>query len=336
MKYFLVRLSALSLLISISFTLFSQQSEVYVLDKKIMLPGDGGYDYVSIDAVNHRLYVSHGISVNVVDLNTEQPIGEIKDMQGNHGIAIANDLDKGFISDGRANAVVVFDLKTLKTIATVTVSGKGPDCITYDPFTKRVFTFCGRSNSASVVDALSLKEIGTVDLGGGPEFAVADGKGLIYNNLEDKNSLNVIDTKTMKVIKNYPLAPCGGPTGLALDAKNQRLFTVCRENKGMSVVDINSGKVIATLPIGQGVDAVAYDPETHYVFCSNGDSTTTIIKQESADVYSVVQTLYTEVRAKTFALDSRTHNIYLSVAKMQPGTRNAIPGTFHVLVYKMK
>jgi len=336
MKYFLVRLSALSLLISIGFRLSAQQSEVYVLDKKIMLPGDGGYDYVSIDAVNRRLYVSHGISVNVVDLNTEQPVGEIKDMQGNHGIAIANDLNKGFISDGRANAVVVFDLKTLTTIATVPVSGKGPDCITYDPFTKRVFTFCGRSNSASVVDAVSLKEIGTVELGGGPEFAVADGKGLIYNNLEDKNSLNVIDTKSMKVVRNYPLAPCGGPTGLALDGKNQRLFTVCRENKGMSVVDINSGKVIATLPIGQGVDAVAYDPETHYVFCSNGDSTTTIIKQESADIYSVVQTLYTEVRAKTFALDDKTHKIYLSVAKMQPGTRNAIPGTFHVLVYKMK
>jgi YVTN family beta-propeller protein len=256
-------------------------------------------------------------------------------MQGNHGIAIANDLNRGFISDGRANAVVVFDLKTLKTIATVPVSGKGPDCITYDPFSKQVFSFNGRSNNASVIDAVALKEIGSVDLGGGPEFAVADGKGLIYNNLEDKNSLNLIDTKSMKVVKNYPLAPCGGPTGLALDSKNQRLFTVCRENKGMSVVDINSGKVIATLPIGQGVDAVAYDPETHYIFCSNGDATTTIIKQESADSYSVVQTLATAIRAKTLALDTKTHKIYLSVADLKPGTRDIIPGTFHVLVYKM-
>jgi YVTN family beta-propeller protein len=290
---------------------------------------------VSIDAVNHRLYVSHGTSVNVVDLDTEAPIGEIKDMQGNHGIAIANDLNIGFISDGRANAVVVFDLKTLKTIATVPVSGTGPDCITYDPFSKQVFSFNGRSNNASVIDAVSLKQVGTVDLGGGPEFAVADGKGLIYNNLEDKNSLNVIDTKSMKVVKNYPLAPCGGPTGLALDSKNHRIFTACRENKGMSVVDINSGKVITTLPIGQGVDAVAYDPETHYIFCSNGDATTTIIKQESADSYSVVQTLATAVRAKTLALDTKTHKIYLSVADFQTGTRNIVPGSFHVLVYKM-
>ncbi len=334
MKYCFVCLFTLAIFMSTSVTL-SAQTPIYTLDKQIALPGESGYDYVSIDAVNHRLYVSHGTSVNVVDLDTEQPIGEIKDMQGNHGIAIANDLNRGFISDGRANAVVVFDLKTLKTIATVPVSGKGPDCITYDPFSKQVFSFNGRSNNASVIDAVALKEVGSVDLGGGPEFAVADGKGLIYNNLEDKNSLNLIDTKSMKVVKNYPLAPCGGPTGLALDSKNQRLFTVCRENKGMSVVDINSGKVIATLPIGQGVDAVAYDPETHYIFCSNGDATTTIIKQESADSYSVVQTLATAIRAKTLALDTKTHKIYLSVADLKPGTRDIIPGTFHVLVYKM-
>jgi DNA-binding beta-propeller fold protein YncE len=334
MKYCFVCLFTLAIFLSTSVTL-SAQTPIYTLDKQIALPGESGYDYVSIDAVNHRLYVSHGTSVNVVDLDTEQPIGEIKDMQGNHGIAIANDLNRGFISDGRANAVVVFDLKTLKTIATVPVSGKGPDCITYDQFSKQVFSFNGRSNNASVIDAVALKEVGSVDLGGGPEFAVADGKGLIYNNLEDKNSLNLIDTKSMKVVKNYPLAPCGGPTGLALDSKNQRLFTVCRENKGMSVVDINSGKVIATLPIGQGVDAVAYDPETHYIFCSNGDATTTIIKQESADSYSVVQTLATAIRAKTLALDTKTHKIYLSVADLKPGTRDIIPGTFHVLVYKM-
>lgn len=336
MKKIFAGLLLLASVTSISPNLFAQQQEVYVLDKKISLPGDAGYDYVSIDAVNRRLYVSHGSSVNVVDLNSEQPIGEIKDMQGNHGIAIANDLNRGFISDGRSNSVVAFDLKTLKTIATIPVSGKGPDCITYDPYSKQVFTFNGHSNNASVIDANTLKEVGTVDLGGGPEFAVADGKGMIYNNLEDKNSLNLIDTKSLKVVKSYPLAPCGGPTGLALDAKNQRLFTVCRENKGMSVVDINTGKVISTLPIGQGVDAVAYDPETHYIFCSNGDATTTIIKQESADNYSVVQTLNTQVRAKTLALDVKTHKIYLSVADFKPGTRDVIPGSFHVLVYKMK
>jgi len=314
----------------------AQSSEVYVLDKKIQLPGNSGFDYLSIDDVNRRLYVSHGVSVNVVDLNTEQPIGEITGMQGVHGIAVANDLNKGFISDGRDDAVVVFDLKTLTKITTVKVTGKGPDAIAYDPFSHQVFAFNGESNNASVIDGSSMKQVGTVDLGGGPEFAVPDGKGKMYNNLEDKNSLNVIDTKALKVINNYPLAPCGRPTGLAMDAANNRLFTVCRENKGMSVVDIATGKVITTVAIGAGVDAVAYDPVTKYVFCSNGDGTTTIIKQNSADSYDVVQTLQTQVRAKTLALDKKTHKIYLSVAEFQQGTRNVLPNTFTVLVYKMK
>jgi DNA-binding beta-propeller fold protein YncE len=205
----------------------------------------------------------------------------------------------------------------------------------FDPFSKRIFAFCGHGSADSVIDVNTLKEIATIPLGGGPEFAVPDGKGLIYNNLEDKNSLIVIDSKEMKVLRSYPLAPCGGPTGLALDAGHQRIFTACRENKGMSVVDINSGKVITTLPIGAGVDAVAYDPTTQLVFCSNGDGTATIIKQKSADEYAVVQTLKTQYRAKTMALDKVTHKIYLSAPKFVEGTRNIIPGTFTVLVYKM-
>jgi len=314
----------------------AQSSDVYVLDKKIQLPGNSGFDYLSIDEVNRRLYVSHGVSVNVIDLNTEQPVGEITGMQGVHGIAVANDLNKGFISDGRDDAVVVFDLKSLNKITTIKVDGKGPDAIAYDPYSHQVFAFNGESNNASVVDAASMKQVGTVDLGGAPEFAVPDGKGKMYNNLEDKNSLVVFDTNSFKVLHTHPLSPCGKPTGLALDAGNNRLFTVCRDNKGMSVLDISSGKVITTVPIGAGVDAVVYDPATKYIFCSNGDGTTTIIRQESADSYKVVQTLQTQVRAKTLALDKKTHKIYLSVAEFQPGTRNVLPNTFTVLVYKMK
>src|ERR1700709_2558476 len=218
-------------------------AQTYVLDKTIALTGDGGYDYLSIDKVNNRLYVSHGTMVNVVDLATETQVGTIENMKGVHGIAIDNKANMGFISDGRANAVVAFDLKTLKTVATIPVDAKGPDAIMYDPFSDRVFCFNGESNNSSVVDPNTLKQVGTVDLGGGPEFAVADEKGRIYNNLEDKSSLNVIDSKTLKVIKNYPLAPCGAPTGLALDDANHRLFSVCRQNKGMSVIDANSGQV---------------------------------------------------------------------------------------------
>src|SRR3984893_15918361 len=284
------------------FTAEISAQQTYTLDKKIKLPGDGGYDYLSIDHLNQRLYVSHGTKVDVIDLQTQMPVGTIDSLHGFHGIAIVNEVNRGFISDGRGNSVLAFDLKTLKPIATIPLSGKNPDAITYDPSSKKVFAFNGGSNNASVIDPGQLKETGLVDLGGAPEFAVPDGKGKMFNNLEDKNALVVIDTKTMKAVKTYPLAPCGGPTGLAIDLKNQRLFTVCRENKGMSVVDISSGKVITTLPIGAGVDAVAYDPDSKLIFASNGDGTTTIIKQESADDYKLVQTLNTQVRAKTMAL----------------------------------
>ena len=316
------------------FASLSMHAQTYVLDKTIALPGDAGYDYVSIDKVNHRLYVAHGTMVNVIDLETEKPVGVIANLKGIHGIAIVNKSNRGFISDGRADAVVAFDLRTLKTIATIPVGAKGPDGIIYDPFSDRVFCFNGDSNNSSVIDPNTLKKIGTVALGGAPEFAVADGKGKIYNNLEDKNSLDVIDTKTLKVVNNYPLAPCGGPTGIALDGEHHRLFSVCRQNKGMSVIEERTGKVITTLPIGAGVDAVTYDPGTKLIFCSCGDGTTTIIKQESPDKYSVIQTLKTPVRAKTMALDTKTHKIYLSVAEFKQGTRKALPGTFKVLVYK--
>jgi YVTN family beta-propeller protein len=311
-------------------------AQTYVLDKTISLTGEGGYDYLSIDKVNNRLYVSHGTMVNVVDLATETQVGVIENMKGVHGIAIDNKANRGFISDGRSNAVVAFDLKTLKTIATIPLDAKGPDAIMYDPYSDRVYSFNGDSNNSSVVDPNTLKQVGTIALGGAPEFAVSDGKGKIYNNLEDKNSLNVIDTKTLKVIKNYPLAPKGAPTGVALDEKNKRTFSVSRENNSLVVIDITTGKVVTTVPIGAGVDAVAYDAETKLIFCSNGDGTTTIIKQESADKYSVAQTLATQNRAKTLALDTKTHKIYLSVVNFEPGTRKALPNSFKVLVYKQQ
>src|ERR1700754_3191483 len=212
----------LALTASLSLAPHFLHAQTYILDKTISLPGDGGYDYLSIDKLNNRLYVSHGTEVNVIDLKTEKPAGVINNLNGIHGIAIDNKTNRGFISEGKANAIVAFDLKTLKVITTIPLTdANGPDAIMYDPFADRVFSFNGESNNASVIDPNTLKQAGTVALGGAPEFAVADGKGKIYNNLEDKSSLNVIDSKTLKVIKNYPLTPCGGPTGLALDAKNE-------------------------------------------------------------------------------------------------------------------
>lgn len=314
----------------------SAQSGTYIADKQIAIPGDGGYDYLNIDEVNHRLYVSHGTAVDVIDLETEKVIGTIDKMQGVHGIAVANEFNMGFISDGRANAVVAFDLKTLKIIATIPIDGKGPDAIIYDSYSKRVFSFNGASKNASVIDAKELKQIGSVDLGGQPEFAVPDGKGKMYNNLEDKNSLNIIDTRTLKVVQNYSLAPCGAPTGIALDSKNGRVFSVCRENKGLTVTDIKTGKVIATLPIGAGVDAVVYDAEKQLVMASNGDGTASIYKQSSPDKYVLVQTLQTSTRAKTMTLDTKTHKIYFSAYDYDKTTQKVIPGSFKVLVYHLQ
>jgi DNA-binding beta-propeller fold protein YncE len=334
MKKSLQRLLLVVIIIVSRISTNAQQPVVYSFDKKISLPGNSGYDYLSIDSIKHHLFVSHGTSVNVVDLTTEQPVGSIDNMKGVHGIAVVNEVNKGFISDGKDDAVVVFDLTTFKTIKTIKLTGKKPDGIMSDPFSKKVLVFCGDSNNACVIDINSLLQTGTIDLGGAPEFAVSDGNGLVYNNLEDKNSLVVVDMKTMKVIHTYLLSPCGGPTGMALDKVHQRLFTACRENKGMSVVDINTGKVITTVPIGAGVDAVAYNASSRMVICSNGDGTATVIKQESPDQYSVVQTLATQPRAKTFAFDQSTGKLYFSAPQFEPGTRNIIPDSFAVLVYK--
>jgi YVTN family beta-propeller protein len=306
----------------------------YVFDKKIPVPGDGGYDYMAIDEVNRRLFVSHGTAFNVVDLATEKPIAVIEGLKGVHGIAIVNEVNKGFISDGKAGAVAVVDLTTFKVIKTIQLPVKDEDAIIYDPYSKKVFVFNGDSKNTCVIDIQTLEMVKSIYLGGGPEFAVSNGKGLIYNNIEDMNSLKVIDTKTMTVKASYPLSPCGQPTGIAFDAANQRLFTGCRTNKGLSVVDADNGKVITTLPIGAGVDAVVYDADDKLIFVSNGDATATIIRQESADKYSVIQTLATVPRAKTMALDKKTKKIYFSAPEFQPGTRNILPGTFAVLVYK--
>jgi DNA-binding beta-propeller fold protein YncE len=313
----------------------AQSTVQFTLDKKIPVPGNGGYDYIKIDTGSNHLFISHGTNVTVIDMKTDAIIGSIDHMTGVHGIAIAPDFQKGFISDGKANAVVVFDLKSLKVIKTIPISGKDPDAILYDPYSKKVFTFNGDSQDASVIDASSLLQTGSVALGGTPEFAVSDGAGKIYNNLEDKNRLNVIDAVKGTVVSTFPLEPCEGPTGLAIDLEHQRLYTVCRKNKGMTVLDISSGRVIATLPIGAGVDAVTYDVRTGLIICSNGDGTATIIHQDDADHYSVIQTLNTQWKAKTHAFDPRTGKIYFSAFDMEADNKTRVPDSFKVLVYKM-
>lgn len=296
----------------------------YHVLKTIPIPGDGGYDYLTVDGAARRLYISHGTQVEVLDVDSGAIVGKIPNTKGIHGVALAPEFGRGFTSNGQADTVTIFDLKTLAPVGEAK-TGKKPDAITYDPATKRVFAFNGGSGSATAIDAAKGTVVGTIELGGGPEFSVPDGKGRLYNNLEDKSELLRIDSRALKVTDRWPLKPCEAPSSMALDGRNNRLFIGCG-NKLMAVVDAANGKVITTLPIGGHVDATAFDPERGLIFNSNGDGTLTVIHQDSADQYSVVENVKTQPGAKTLALDQKTHQVFLSVAK------KGAPGSFIVLV----
>ncbi|MGD1082981.1 MAG: YncE family protein [Candidatus Sulfotelmatobacter sp.] len=296
-------------------------SDGYSVIKKIPVAGSGSWDYLTVDEADRRLYVSHGTQVEVLDIDSLTVVGNIPNTPGVHGIAIAHELGRGFVSNGKASTVTIFDLKTLKPIADVP-TGQKPDAIIYDPATSRVFAFNGGSNSATAVDAATGKVAGTVDLGGGPEFAAADGNGFVYDNLEDESLFLEINSRELKVEQRWPTAPCASPSSMAMDRVNRRLFLGCR-SKVMAVVNADNGQVITTLPIGDHVDATAFDPETRLIFNSNGEGTITVIHQDSPDKYSMVETVKTVPRAKTMALDPKTHRLFLSTAEN---------GQFEVLV----
>src|ERR1700678_1546445 len=280
----------------------------YQIIRKIPIPGEGSWDYLVVDEGGRRLYVSHGTQVEVLDVDSGAIVGKVENTQGVHGIAIAPDIGRGFVSNGQSSTVTIFDLKTLKTIAEVP-TGKKPDAIIYDPATSRVFAFNGGSNSATVIEGKNGKVAGTIDLGGGPEFAAADGNGYVYNNLEDESLVLKINSRTLKVEQRWPTAPCASPSSMAIDRGNRRLFLGCR-SKVMAVMNADTGQVVATLPIGDHVDATAFDTETRLIFNSNGEGTVTVIHQESPDKYSVAETVKTLPRAKTSALDQKTHQLF--------------------------
>jgi DNA-binding beta-propeller fold protein YncE len=300
------------LVLALSLGLFATPSfaaDSYQLSKKIPIPGQGGWDYLKVDESARRLYISHGTRVDVLDVDSGEVLGNIPTL-GVHGIALAPELGRGFISDGKAAKVLIFDLKTMKVIQEVAV-GKNPDAIIYDPASSRVFAFNGGSNSATAIKAADGTIAGTIDLGGGPEFAVADGEGFVFNNLEDESLVLKIDSQKLKVEQRWPTAPCASPSSMAIDRPNRRLFIGCR-SKVMAVMNADTGHVITTLPIGDHVDATAFDPETRLIFNSNGEGTITVIRQENPEKYSVVDTVKTLPRAKTMALDPKTHQLFLS------------------------
>ena len=293
----------------------------YHVTKKIPIPGQGSWDYLTVDEGARRLYVSHGTQVEVLDVDSGAIVGKVEKTPGVHGIAIAAELGRGFASNGQSSTVTIFDLKTLKTIAEVPV-GKKPDAIIYDPATSRVFAFNGDSDSATAIQAADGKVAGTVDLGGGPEFAVADGSGYVYDNVEDASLVLKINARSLKVEQRWPTAPCAAPSSIAMDRPNRRLFIGCR-SKVMAVMNADTGEVITTLSIGDHVDATAFDPESRLIFNSNGEGTITVIRQDSPDKYSIVETVKTVPKAKTMALDLKTHQLFLSTAEA---------GQFEVLV----
>jgi DNA-binding beta-propeller fold protein YncE len=312
----------------------------YHVTTKFQIGGEGGWDYATADSDGRKLYISHGTQVEVLDLDSGTMLGSIPDTPGVHGIAVAPDLNRGFISAGRANKVKIFDLKTMKVTGEAP-TGRNPDAIIYDPASKRVFAFNGGTANATVIDGRTGNVDATVQLGGRPEFAAADGAGHVYVNLEDKSAVVRIDSQQLIAGEKWPLAPCEEPSGMAIDAQHHRLFIGC-SNKMMAVMNAESGKVITTLPIGQGVDANGFDPGTGLAFSSNGDGTLTVVQEDKPGKFKVVENVKTQRGARTMALDLKTHNVLLPVADFgpapeataeQPRPRPAImAGSFAILV----
>jgi len=289
----------------------------YHVASKVKLGRDGGWDYLIVDTAGHRVFMSRGTHTLVVDAKTDSVVGDIMDTPGVHGIAFAYDLGRGYTSNGRDSSVSVFDLKTLAPIARIHTSGVNPDAIVYDDFSHRVFAFNGRSGDATAIDAATNTVAGTIPLGGKPEFAVVDGRGTLWVNIEDKSEIAKIDTKTLAVQSRWPLAPCEEPSGLAMDRATRRLFTVC-SNKLMAIVDADGGKVVATVPTGDGTDAAGFDPATKLAFASNGEGTLTVVHEDTPDSAHVVQTVTTQRGARTMALDPQTHIVYEVTADFGP------------------
>lgn len=301
----------------------------------VSLPETGGWDYLAFDEASRHLFVTRGDHVDVVDVDAGKGIARIDGLKGVHGVALVPSAQRGFVADGKGNSVLVFDTLTFKAVATIPLSGKKPDAIVFDKASGHVFAFNGSSHDASVIDPKQAKQIGSVELPGSPEFAVSDGSGHVFVNLEDRNALARVDTRSGKVDATFDLAGCDGPSGLAIDAAKHRLFSVC-ENEVMAITDATTGKQVAMLPIGKGADAAGFDSRTGRIYSSNGQSgTLTVIEGDGADHYRVTATVSTQRSARTLAVDSKDGRVFLSAAELSPAPEGKRPtpvdGSFRVL-----
>ena len=314
-------------------------AEGFKVQKKIKIGGTGGWDYVAVDPTTNRVFAAHSTVVDVVDVNTGKTVGQIPQLHGVHGVAVAPEFGKGFITNGQSNSVTIFDLKTLAKVGEPQ-TGQNPDDICYEPKTKHIFTFNGRSNDATAIDPKTNEIIKTFPVGGKPEACAVDGAGKVYVNLEDSSEIAEIDAAKPAVVRHAPIAPCESPSGLAIDVKNKKLFSVC-DNKMMAVTDIPTLKVVATPPIGAGPDGAGFDPGLGLAFSSNGgDATLSIVKQVNGK-YETVDNVATERGARTMTVDAVNHRIYLLAAEYGPaptgqtgkkGRPPILPDSFHILV----
>ncbi len=337
-------LLSLALLLTLSPALFAADNSNYQVTNHFAVGGGGGWDYLTFDPDGARLFITRGTHVMVLDTATGKSLGDIPDTPGVHGVALATDLGLGITSNGKAGTLSIFDLKSLRKTGEVKAGSK-PDAILYDPPSHLVFAFNGKSQNTTVVDPAKAAVIATIPLGGAPEFAATDLRGHVFVNIEDKNEIAEIDVQNKTVLAHWPLKGCDSPTGLAIDRKNDRLFSVCADQV-MTVLDATNGSLVATLPIGKHPDAAAFDPELGLAFSSNGDGTLTVVHQDSPNHYSVVQNLATAFGARTMALDPKSHTLYLVTAKFgalpeppaeTPHPRPAmIPDSFEVLVVTPK
>jgi len=288
------------------------QAGNYHVIRRIPVGGEGGWDYLRVDPDTHRIYISRGTHMMVVDENTGKVIGDLPDTKGIHGVALAPELGKGFTSNGGDQSVTVFDLKTIKPLTVIKVTGENPDSIIYDPQSKRVFTFNGRSSNATAIDAVAGKVVGTVTLNGKPEEPALDGRGNMFVNLEDKSSILEFDVKTLAVKGTWPLAPCEGPSALAYDSAHHRLFAAC--DKVLAVVDADNGKVVASPPIGGDPDGDGFDPGTGMVFASCREGLVSVLHEDAPDKYSAVGNITTQFGTRTMTLDPKTHHVFTVTA----------------------
>jgi YVTN family beta-propeller protein len=337
-----MRISILFLLLAATACSTAKESTNYHLSQTIPLAGVGGWDYAKVDFKLRRVYITHTTKVDVLDADSGKQVGVIDGLHGVHGIAWAHDLGHGFITNGKSNSVTVFNIDTLKIIDQITV-GKKPDALVYNESTQRVVVFNGDDNNATVIDAKTNKTIGVIALGAGPEFAVSGDKEHVFVNLEDTNEVLKLDVAKLQVLERWKVTPGESPASLGMDKKNHRLFIGCR-NKLLVVINADNGQVITSLPIGDHVDATMFDREEHHIISSSGDGVLTIITQDDADHYHVAQTVVTQKGSKNFALDKKTHKLFVPAAEFAPKSKvtkenpKAHPavtdGSFKVLVFE--